>query len=549
MRTRRSLAAAGACLCVGAILVAGCGASTKSGDTGGSGAGLVHSATTAKPAAGTLTSVVWGDNRGEPPTLDWIDTSPLQGDMPLASVCESLLSIHPDGTTGAGLADKVEHPNPTTWVYDLRSGVRFHDGTPMTAADAVFSLRRAAFSKESTVAELAGNVKTITNTGPLQVTVTLKQPDALWNEGVAGRLGVVEEASYVKRLGSKYGTPQGLPMCTGPYALTKWTPGVGFTLTAAKDYWNAALRPHVQSVELRFYDNSAAMTTGLASGEVDGAFELSPDTLPQLMRVSGGTVTAGPDPEVMSIEPVSTSGPLADPRVRAALAYVIDRVGIAKAIYDGAATPVRSIFSPAMWGYAQSVFRAGYDKLPDLNPDLAKAKRLVQEAGSPARSIVITVPASLPEFVQAATTIQSAAQSVGLHLKINAVSNTVFGGLFSDPSLRKGTDAVITTAYIPLNEPLIQAFRMLVPDGPRNFNDYSNPKVTQLLEQARATDDPSKRAALIVQAQAIFMPQFPWIPIVSIDGTVFQGPRVTGAPASTVGYAASPWAAMIGPRR
>ncbi|UGS38439.1 hypothetical protein DSM104329_04867 [Capillimicrobium parvum] len=549
MRINPPVAAVCGLLGVVGLVSAGCGTSASEGggsSSTGTAGGLERSITTAHPTDGTLPSVVWNNNRGEPSTLDWISAQPIEAELPV--VCESLRSIAPDGSIGPGLAESIDHPDPVTWVYKLRSGVKFHDGTQMTADDAVFSLRRAAFSDTSTVNELAGTVKQISKTGPFEVTVKLKKPDALFNDATATRLGIVESAAYVERMGKRYGTAQGPPLCTGPYELTDWKTGRGITLDAAKDYWNPDVKRRIQRIDVRFITDTPLLTSALVSGEVDGAFTLSPASFPQLRNTSGGTLTVGPSPEVMSIAPVGDDGPLGDRRIREALAYAIDRAAVAKTVYQGAAEPVRSIFSPAMWGYARDTFQQAYDQLPELSVDLDKAKQLVESAGSPGEQIVITVPAGLQEFVQTGTAIQSAAKQIGLNVKINAVPNTVFGAMFGDPSLRKSTDAILTTSAPPLSDPLVQAYRVLVPGGPRNYGPYDNPGVTRQFAEARATDDHEQRAKLLIDAQAKFMPDFPWIPIVAISGSVYQGPKVTGAPASQLGQFGGPWAATAGPR-
>jgi ABC-type transport system substrate-binding protein len=120
--------------------------------------------------------------------------------------------------------------------------------------------------------------------------------------------------------------------------------------------------------------------------------------------------------------------------------------------------------------------------------------------------------------------------------------------MFGDAELRKGNDGVLTTPSIPLLDPLIQGFRMMIPGGPRFYGVYEDAEVADLLTQARAEPDDVKRAELVVKAQAKFMAVVPSIPIVGINGSVYQGPDVTGAPASSIGYNRTPWASKVGSR-
>lgn len=537
-------------LVAAALTVSACGSddgSSGSGtDKGSAGAAPELVATTPAPR-GDLERAVWALNTGEPTTLDWIRSAPVQGEIPVSPVCETLVRLQPDFTTSAGLAEEVENPDPRTWIYRLRDGVRFHDGRPLTADDVVFSLLRATRSEQSTIAAAGLNVRSIRRTGPLEVTVTLTQPDVLWNQQMASRAGQVHEAAYVRQQGEAYGSPAGGLMCTGPYRLAKWEPGKGFTLTANDDYWDPQLRPKVASWELRFLTDTAALTNGLRSGEVDGAYALSPVSYPQLGDGQSGTLTFGPSPEVLSLAVARGDGPLADARIRRALSLAIDRQAIADTIYKGGAEPVRSILSPAMWGYAREVFRAAYDELPATEVDGEQARALVEEAGRPSAPIVIAAPATLPEFAETARAIQSFGEQIGLNVKTKLVSVTEFGALFADPRLREGIDGIVTESSVALAEPLDQALRVMVPGGARNYAGYDDREVTEALTRARQTGDEEERARLIARAQARFTADVGWIPIASVHQSVFQGDRITGAPASFA-FIQYPWAADVGAR-
>jgi len=118
----------------------------------------------------------------EPSSFDWIYNASFATGQIMANVCEGLLRLAPDMSLEPALAESFDNPSPKTWVYRLRSGVTFHDGTPLTAEDAAFSLSRNLDTAAGSFWSGAyANVSTVKATGPLEVTVTLKQPDALFN--------------------------------------------------------------------------------------------------------------------------------------------------------------------------------------------------------------------------------------------------------------------------------------------------------------------------------------------------------------------------------
>src|SRR5579863_1063119 len=166
-------------------------------------------------------------------------------------MCESLLRQAPDGSLQPGLA-AVSNPSPTTLVFTLRPGVTFWDGHPVTSADVVYSLDRAASPKlGGYYASRLDRFASVTATSPAQVTVKLTQPD-YWLEGeLASMPGLIIEKSFAAKEGKNYGTPAGSIMCTGAYMLKSWTPGAGVVAVRNPHYWNPSVRPLVGQITLK----------------------------------------------------------------------------------------------------------------------------------------------------------------------------------------------------------------------------------------------------------------------------------------------------------
>jgi peptide/nickel transport system substrate-binding protein len=175
---------------------------------------------------GRVPTVVWRTYR-DVDSLDPILSIDFPEYTAVSLMCESLLRQAPDGALEPGLAT-VSNPSPTRLVFTLRQGVDFWDGDPVTAADVVYSLDRNTNPKlGGFYAPVFDRVKSITATGPRQVTITLTQPD-YWLEGELSSMpGVVIEESFAQKEGAKYGTPAGGIMCTGAYMLKSWIPGAG----------------------------------------------------------------------------------------------------------------------------------------------------------------------------------------------------------------------------------------------------------------------------------------------------------------------------------
>ncbi|MBB4980872.1 ABC transporter substrate-binding protein [Streptomyces nymphaeiformis] len=149
------------------------------------------------PAAkGELDTVRW--NLGtEPSSLDWIYTYDCPPNTVIANVCESPLRLGPDFSVKPGLTEKIDRPDPKTWVYTIRQGVKFHDGSTVTAEDVAYSLNRHLDPDLGSYwANVYANVDSVEVSGAHQVTVRLTKPDVLFNQLLATPPGVVASKAY-----------------------------------------------------------------------------------------------------------------------------------------------------------------------------------------------------------------------------------------------------------------------------------------------------------------------------------------------------------------
>ncbi|MFE7331848.1 ABC transporter substrate-binding protein [Streptomyces sp. NPDC057565] len=499
------------------------------------------------PAAkGEVDSVRW--NLGtEPNSVDWIYSYDYPPNTVIANVCESLLRLGPDFSIRPNLAEKVDHPDARTWVYTIRQGVRFHDGTTMTPEDVAYSLRRHMDSKLGSYwAEVYRNVTSVKVTGAHRVTVRLTRPDSLFNQLMATPPGVVASKAYVEKQGSKFGTPDGGLDCTGPFKLAKWTKGQSITLTRFDGYWDTAHAAKTKNLEFAFLADPSTEANALVSGEVDGSYNIVATSLPKLLASGKGTVYYGPTTSSISLVVSGLKGALADQRIRKALSLAIDRKALLKTAYAGHGEPAKAVVSDFTWGQepAKSVYQKAYDALPSVEQDLAQAKKLVQEAGAPSRPIVIAASSSDPINALMCTEVQAAGKRVGLDVRIKTVAPDAYSSLFSDPKARADIDLFPTSWYGDIADPL-DVYVNWRSDSFANYGGYKSAEYDKLIKRAIGEDDAAKRAATVVQAQKTVSEQLLWIPLLQTPNMLFLSKRVTGAPATNA-YLYYPWAAQIG---
>jgi peptide/nickel transport system substrate-binding protein len=541
----RRLGAALATAFAGALVLSACTADTSDPDATAAPEWEL-TAQTAAPS-GDIDSFTWV-SYSEPYSLDYAYAFDYADNQVLANVCESLLRLNPDYTLSPGLAESFAHPTPETWVYTIREGVAFHDGTPLTAADVVASMSRHLDPEVgSSWFSAYQNVVSIEQTGDREVTVTMTQADSQFNLAMGGSAGVVESAATLAEKGADYGNSTGLVNCTGPFELTAWKSGESVTLTRYDDYWDESLRAEAGEVEILFMTDSNARVNALKSGEVDGGWMIPTDAIAQLQDSGEGEVYFGLNTAVGSLIVSSMDGPLGDERVRRALLMAMDRQGILDAAAKGYGEVTDALTTDSVWvGAGDAALEEAFDGLEEYPYDVEAAKRLIDEAGVAGEEIVIATAPIGNDFAVISQGAAAAAQAIGLKATIETVSPSAYTALFSDSSAREGVDLFYTSWYLSSPDPL-EMYSVLRTGEFSNYGNWSDPEFDALVNEAVAIDDPAARSELTAQAQRIANEQLPWLPLFEGPMTVFLGERVTGV-APSVAFLYFPWAATIGAR-
>ena len=481
----------------------------------------------------------------EPSSLDPIYPSDFPPMEVLANVCESLMRITPDFTIEPALAKSVAQPNPLTLVYTLRPGVTFHSGAPLTAKDVVYSLNRARSEKLGSYhTAVYANVADIVATAPDQVTITLSKPDQTLPQALATGAGRIVNQASTEGQGAQFGRPGSNIDCTGPYHLASWRAGEGISLERFDTYWDHSLPSLVKNIEFSFVRDPAARVNALLSGEVDGTWGVPASGFARLRSSGEGTLAFGRTSGSYVAMVTSLTGPLADPRIRKALAMSIDKLGIISAAVGGAADPLAAPASPGTWGFARGDFEQAYTTIDKAVGSADEAKRLVKEAGAPSAPINIAVTNSQAEMPIIGAELQRAAQAIGLQAKLTSLPADGYNALYSDAKARTGIDLIFSLWQTDFPDPT-QIYQYLDSHNFFNLAAWSNPDFDAALGASRATNDPSKRAAALIKAQQIEVADPTWLPIYTPYNAVFLRKGLTGAPTVAV-QLNYPWAAMIG---
>ena len=417
-----------------APLLAACGGSSGGGSTsGGTGApgGGPTGSVSALPGGGkSVASMTWA-LFADPVSMDYAFAYDFNTNPVVLTMVESLLRISPTGDLVPNLAQSWKAVDPTTYVYQLRQGVKFHDGTTMTASDAAASMQRIVDPKVgSYLASFVDNVKSIEATGDLELTVKLSRPDALWQYVPATTVGAVVPKAFLDKNGKNVGKANVGIVGTGPYTFVSWQQGQSAMVKKNPSYWNSSRTPKVEQIEFKILSSESTVVEGMVGGQIDGAFNLSGKSLKALGATSSMRVVSGPSYFVHFLGLNVTRPPFDDVRVRQALSYAIDKQGVLDATWGGAGSLCKSPATPSMWSFETDQFKKAYDALPDFAVNVEKAKSLIKAAGAEGKSATLLV--GTPHENDEGVIIQAAAKAIGLNITLQNIPYDQLLGKIAD---------------------------------------------------------------------------------------------------------------------
>lgn len=531
-----------------ALAFTGCNAAPNSGESGGvQGFDPLDLKTTTDPGTSPVDVVNWGVVGGEPNTIDPARAGNDPDYIAVANMCDTLMRTTPEFGVEAGLAEAIDWNDELTAVITVRDGVTFWDGSALTAEDVAYSLSRMSDPVSQSVNTGAfSSVESIEASGPLEVTVTFSQHDAQFVNALAGPAGYVFQEAFTTSVGEeKIGTPTGGIMCTGPFAFTEWNAGDSIVLTANENYWDGV--PLVSELRLEFVSDDTALSNGLISGELDGAFNIPISAVSQLSSSDAGSMNFGPSTATMSLSPTRADGPGANVKIRQALSQAIDRESFIKATVGGYGSNVKTMVVPFLWEGSENapIYREGYDALPELTYDVEAARAIVEASDPVERTLKLATIAGETQVDQAATIIQSAAEEIGLTVEVDKMPGTEFGTLFYEESVRADYDLVFTTGYVDSPGVLLYPEYFAMPEGLFNWTKYDNAEVATELTEARRDADPASAAESFVAAQAVFAPEMLQITLGQEYTRMYLSNELSGATVS-FSYITTPWALRLG---
>jgi peptide/nickel transport system substrate-binding protein len=423
------------------------------------------------------------------------------------------------------LATSWEAISETHWRFHLRKGVKFHDGTPFTADDVVFSFNRIREPQGTNQIYVSG-IKDVKKVDDATVDFLLEGPHPLLLRNIVD-FRIMSKAwaeknrsqhiqDYAKRE-ETYASRN--TNGTGPYLIKLWEPDKRIVFTYNKEWWGK-LDGNVTDVIYTPIKSDATRVSALLSGDVDLVTDLPTQDVERLrkeqnLKILDGhevrTIFIGLDQhnDELKYSNVKGKNPFKDVRVRRALNLAVDREAIKRVVMRGLSIPAGIMIAPGVHGYSKDI-----DIVPKVDP--AGAKKLLAEAGYP-QGFEFTLDCPNNRYVNDEKICQALVSmwaKAGLNVKLNAMPFATYIPklLNFDTSAYMLGWGVVTFDGLYTLQSLVHT-KTGGADGSFNSGRISDPKLDQIIDALKVTTDVKKRDALLKEGLEITRDQAYYVPL------------------------------------
>ena len=558
----KNIAAVAMAGCMAASLAA-CGGSASSAATDASSAASTEAATSeATEATGTSANGFTVQLGSNPETLDPALNSAIDASNTLITVFEPLLLIDENNEVIPGQADLPEvSEDGLTWTFTMKDGLKWSDGSDLTAKDFEYSFKRlaapdtAAPYAETVVGmidgyedavgnpDAVGNMTTEPDFDALNVvasedgktlTVTLSYPCAYFDKLAAfAAMSPVQQAT-VEANGDAWCTQPDTYVCNGPYMITDWVPSERIVLSKNPNYvggWDSS-KIVSDTITLLLLEDSSAAYAAYNSGEAQLIKDVPTDEIPSLTKAEdGGDFYVDTILGTYYLSLNDQKEPFNDVNVRKALSLAIDRDYVANTIMQGTYTPAYNLVGPGIVdenGMFYDNANGGKTYISeDYEANLEAAKQALADAGYPNGEGFPTLTLSYYDNDTVKKVVEAMAEMLKNNLNINVEVSSNEWSIFYD-DVQKGNYQVAAMGWsADYVNPM--SFLPLCKTGDSSNNlFYSNADYDALVDQVKAENDPAKAAELTLQADAIVSNDYAVLPLYYKSNNYLMHDNISG---------------------
>jgi peptide/nickel transport system substrate-binding protein len=425
-------------------------------------------------------------------------------------------------TTGEGsVVQSWKATSATRYVYTIKKGIKFSDGSTLTAADVAFSMNVHRDPKTgSKMGDFFGNVASIRNRGN-QVIVVLKKPNSNWQFTPAASPGLVYSQKDYKAKGANFGTPSGMPIGTGPYKFSEFTPNSRVVLVR-NPYYKGKKYPWDRIVFPVIPDEQARLLA-LQSGQIDGTFAVPNNNIGTWIKIPnlkvGTYVSGGWRGFSIDVE----DGPFKDVHVRRALAYSLNKPDINEALASS-----RGV---VLDGLPPLLFIKGLLPAAEVNAALKKVNKypyslddakaeLAKSAYPKGFTTTLNTPNGCPACLLLSQVLAQGASKIGITINLNPMPGPQRFQVILDHKPNLGIQVL---GQAPDSPHPMQYLDLLYTSahaqpGYENSANYKNATVDKLIAQGLQSSNLKVAARNALKVMQITSAQVPYIPVFMFPG-------------------------------
>jgi len=435
----------------------------------------------------------------DPDLLDPTLARTYVGRIVFASICDKLFDVDEKLNFVPQLALSQETSEDGKVVtIKLRPNVKFHDGEPMDAEAAKFSLERHLTMQGSFRKPELAAIDRIDVVDPLTIKLVLKSPFSPLIAQLSDRAGMMVSPKAAKEAGDKFSLK---PVCAGPYKFVERVQQDRIVVEKFADYWNKD-NVHIDRITYLPIVDATVRLANLKSGGLDLLERLNATDIAAVKSDSKLKLSALPDLSYWGItinvgNGDKSKGPLGqNAKVRQALELSIDREAINQVVFNGEFVPGNQWISPE-----NAYYQKGF---PIPKRDVAKAKALLKEAGvTPPLAVDFMVPQGA-ENKAVSEVVQSMAAEAGIDMKIRVTEFAT-----SLKTSEQGDYQAFLIGWSGRTDPDGNIYIFAKTKAPQNVTGFSSPEVDQALDESRLTADPAKRKAIYEKAAKVLLTDDP----------------------------------------
>jgi peptide/nickel transport system substrate-binding protein len=413
-------------------------------------------------------------------------------------VIEPLIEMDYTRNEYAGVLAESWEFQGSKWLFRLKKGVSFHDGTRFTSKDVVFSIDRMRNDKKSLQSSNFREVTSVEAPDDYTVILTTKKPSAVLLERLNNRF-IVSKSAVEKNANELDNYKIG----TGPYRLVSWQRDGNLVLARNDDYWRG--KPEIKEALFRTVKNEAARVAGLLSGQTDAISNLPIEEIERVEKHPRTRVQKVPGFRMYFLAMNLGFKPFENKLVRQAVNHSVDPQAIMKYIFDGNGDPLNGPLNHNMIGYDPNAKRYSYDP--------KRARQLLSQAGHP-NGIEVKLVFSPDRHLKGREICQVLARQLGEGgIKVDLVAQ--------EYPIYWGKDGVNggKTAFYYAGRTAADAdtfYDQYFHTGVTKRTAYSNPQFDKLIEEQQQTGDHKKRVGILQQAGRLLMEDAAFVPLYTL---------------------------------